>query len=197
MPNMKESIHSAETVAMKATMRSVLAEAMVLGRASMLVKHQRPDNWIQDPASGLLVPDLRSYKDVDPEELVWNVITDVGRVALHKQGYGTSGLLSNGFNYIALSNDALTETSASTTLSTEIAANGLTRAQGTVTLASGSGNTTTIDKTFTCATGAQAAQKAALFTAASVGVMNHALSFTQRSLQIGDTLQTTYTITLG
>ena len=66
---------------------------------------------------------------------------------------------------------------------------------GTPTATAGT-NTTTVQKTFT-ATGTQAAQKAALFTASSAGTMNHALAFTQRSLQIGDTLQVTFTITLG
>ena len=99
---------------------------------------------------------------------VHNVITNVGRVFVHTQTYGTS-IGANGLNYIALSNDALTETSASTTLSNEIAVNGLTRAQGTVTLPTGAGTITTVDKTFTCATGAQSAQKMALFTASSAG----------------------------
>lgn len=156
-----------------------LVEGIHLARASAHIEHHRGD--------GTLVG----------EETVHNVITNVGRVFLHKQGYDTTGLSANGFNYIALSNDALTETAASTTLSTEIAANGLARAQGTVTLATGAGNQTTIAKTFTCATAPQAAQKAALFTASSSGTMNHALAFTQRSLQIGDTLAITFTITLG
>ena len=125
-----------------------------------------------------------------------NVVTTVGRDFLHQQGYQTTGLGSNGLNYIALSNDTVTETSASTTLSNEIAANGLSRAQGTVAHTTGT-NTTTVAKTFTCATSSQAAQKAALFTASSSGIMCHVLGFTQRTLQVGDTLTITYTITLG
>jgi hypothetical protein len=123
-----------------------------------------------------------------------NLITNVGRVQLHTQCYGTAGLLTNGFYYIALSNDTLTETAASTTLSAEIAANGLSRAAGTVTLAAGAGTSTTIAKTFT-ATGAQSAQKAALFTASSAGVMNHVLAFTQKTLANGESLTVTFTIT--
>jgi hypothetical protein len=141
-----------------------------------------------------LQPDPDSYEVVSVEE-TYNVITTAGRDFLHLQGYGTSGLGTNGLNYIALSNDTLTETSASTTLSTEIAANGLTRAQGTYAHTGGT-NTTTIQKVFT-ATGAQSAQKAALFTASSSGTMNHALSFTQRTLANTDTLTITFTITLG
>ena len=133
----------------------------------------------------------------DPREGVWNLVTNVGRVQAHTQVYATSGLLTNGFNYIALTNDSTSPAASGTTLTSEIAANGLTRAQGTVTLASGSGNTTTVDKTFTCATSNQACQQTALFTASSSGVMNHWASFTQRSLIVTDTIQITFTITLG
>jgi hypothetical protein len=128
-------------------------------------------------------------------EVVHNVITTVGRDFIHTQSYGTSPA-ANGLNYIALSNDTLTETSASTTLSNEIAANGLSRAQGTVNHTVGA-TTTTVAKTFTCTTAPQAAQKAALFTASSSGTMNHALAFTQRSLQVNDTLAITFTITVS
>ena len=130
------------------------------------------------------------------EEEKHNVVTNSGRDFLHQQGYQTTGLGSNGLNYIALSNDTLTETTSSTTLSNEITTNGLGRAQGTVAHTSGT-NTTTVAYTFTCATASQAAQKAALFTASSSGVMCHVLAFTQRTLQVGDTLTITFTITLG
>lgn len=170
----------------------------------------RPKNWIVDAATGLLVPayrwkhdrELDSFViDHDSAELLdesegTNVITNAGRDFLHLQGYGTSGLGANGLNYIGLSNDTLAETTASTGLSNEIATNGLARVQGAVAHTVGTA-ITTVDKTFTCATAPQAAQKAALFTAASVGIMNHALAFTQRSLQVGDTLQVTFSITLG
>lgn len=137
-----------------------------------------------------------SSGDLLYSETVYNLITNVGRVQYHKQLFDTTGLASNGNNYIALSNDALTETAASTTLSNEITTNGLARAQGTVTLPTGAGTQTTIVKVFT-ATGAQAAQKCALFNASSAGVMNHVLAFTQRSLQVSDTLTITITITLS
>ncbi len=163
-----------------------LSDKFAGGRACALVRHQRRVDF--DEARGIWI-----YADVDESEIVWSVITNVGRIQLHKGGYWTSGLPTNGFNFIALSNDALTETATSTTLSTEIAANGLTRAQGTVTLPIGAGNQTTVDKTFT-ATGAQSAQKAALFDASSVGNMNHALAFTQRALVSTDTLQITFTM---
>lgn len=186
-----------------------LLDTLGKGRATLLVQHMRPKDWKTNPRTGLLEPDYR-WKDtqIGPvvdlesaellfEDEVHNLITNVGRIQLHKQGYDTSGLATNGTNYIALSNDALGETAASTTLSTEIAANGLTRAQGTVTLPTGVGNQTTVARTFTCATSNQSAQKAALFNALAAGTMNHVLAFTQRNLIVGDTLACTFTITLG
>lgn len=157
------------------------------GRAKALIQHRRP---VRNEAGEIV-----DWLKIGEDEEVHNVVTNGGRDFLHTQGYGTSGLGANGLNYIALSNDTLTETSASTTLSNEIVANGLQRAQGVVSHSAGT-NTTTVSKTFT-ATGAQSAQKAALFTASSSGTMNHALAFTQRSLQSGDQLVVTFTITLG
>lgn len=155
-----------------------MGDTLNIGRASAMIEHHS--------ASGELLH----------SETVYNLITNVGRIQYHKQLFDTTGLATNGNNYIALSNDTLTETAASTVLSNEIATNGLSRAQGTVTLPTGAGTQTTIVKIFT-ASGAQAAQKCALFNAASVGVMNHVLAFTQRSLQIADTLTITITITLS
>ena len=141
--------------------------------------------WEQNP----------EHWDILHESTHHNVVTNAGRDYLHLQGYGTSGLGTNGLNYQGLSNDTVTETSSSTTLSNEITTNGLGRAQGTVAHTAGT-NTTTIAHTFT-ATGAQSAQKCALFTLSSAGTMCHVLSFTQRALVAADTLTITDTITLG
>ncbi len=130
------------------------------------------------------------------EETMHNLMTNTGRVQMHLQCYGTSGLATNGFNYVAVTNDGTAPAAGDTTLTSEISANGFARAQGAVTLPVGSGTQTTVDKTFTCITASQATQKAALFNAASVGVMNHEVLYTQRTSQIGDTLQLIYTITL-
>jgi hypothetical protein len=157
-----------------------MVERVPVRRAVAVIEHFRPDG-----NGGMVLLN---------REVTYNVITDVGRDFMHTQTYGTAPA-ANGLNYIALSNDTVTETSASTTLSNEIVANGLQRAQGIVTHNAGT-NTTTVVKTFT-ATGAQAAQKAALFTAAAAGTMNHVLGFTQRSLQTNDTLQVTFTLTVG
>lgn len=176
-----------------------IAESVKLPRAQAHIVHFRAKRDADGNALPMcyLAPEQVDLDSVEVlgEEISHNVITTVGRDFIHTQSYGTAPA-GNGLNWIALSNDALTETTASTTLSTEIAANGLSRAQGTVTHTTGQ-NTTTVAKTFTCATSAQAAQKAALFTASSAGTMNHALAFTQRSLQVGDSLAVTFTITVG
>jgi hypothetical protein len=147
--------------------------------------------WIESPIGPIVDP---STMDVVLEDDAYNVKPTAGMDFIHTQSYGSAGLGANGLNFIALSNDTLTETTGSTTLSTEIAANGLTRAQGTVAHTAGT-TITTIQRTFT-ATAAQSCQKAALFTAVSAGTMNHALAFTQRTLQSGDTIQITFTITI-
>lgn len=187
----------------------LLHEDMGRARASMLVAHMSPKDWKKNPRTGLMEPDYR-WKDsqIGPivdldsavlrhEEQVDNQVTNTGRVFLHTQGYSTASGQAAGLCYIGLTNTAVTPAAGDTTLSGEIAANGLTRAVGTVTLASGSGTTTTIAKTFTCATSSQAAQAAALFSASSSGTMNHELTFTQRTLQVGDTIAVTFTITLS
>jgi hypothetical protein len=180
-----DSIKNHTFVAVGAMLRNVLNELLPIGRASLHIKHQR----VRRKGT------LYVMEDVGPEEKVWNLITNVGRDYLHLQGYGTTGLGTNGFNYIALSNDPVTETASSTMLSNEITGNGLGRAQGTYAHTAGT-NTTTISRVFT-ATGSQSVQKAALFTAPSGGIMNHVLGFTQRTLISGDTLSLTFTITLG
>lgn len=174
---MKDAIASAEKAAAAVHRNVPMAEALGVGRASAVIRHRN--------AAGVLLH----------EETVHNLITNAGRDFLHQQGYALSGIGANGLNYIALSNDTVGETNASTTLSNELASLGLTRAQGSVTHTPGT-NTTVIDKTFT-ASGHVQAQKAALFTSGAGGIMNHVLPFTQRTLETADTIQITFTITLG
>jgi hypothetical protein len=191
--NLKEITVAGEVVGAGYTAKTSLEDQIRVPNAVANIRHSRPTRWDVDSNTGDLIP--AGYVLVD-EQTSTNLKTNAGMDFLHLQGYGTTGLGANGLNFIALSNDALSETVTSTTLSSEITTNGLARAQGTVSHTAAT-TTTTIDKTFTCTTAPQAAQKAALFTASSAGTMNHVLAFTQRSLQIGDTLQITYTITLS
>lgn len=190
MSNCIDRVALSEGAAVGFAAKNTLVDHIPLARAAATLVHRRPTRFLADGSA-----DPTSYVQVGDIETVFNVIPTVGRDYLHLQGYATTGLGANGFNWIALSNDTLTETTASTVLSTEIVANGLTRAQGTYAHTVGTA-ITTIDKTFT-ATGAQSCQKAALFTASTAGIMNHALAFTQRNLITSDTIQVTFTITLG
>jgi hypothetical protein len=136
------------------------------------------------------------YRQEEPDEEAHNLVTNAGRDQLHLQGYGTSGLATNGFNYIALSNDATAPAVGDTALAGELSGNGLSRVQGVVSHTAGT-NTTTIAYTFTYTGSSQAIQKTALFNASSVGTMNHEIAFTQRTLFTNDTITLTFTITLG
>ncbi len=123
-----------------------------------------------------------------------NLITDAGKDFISAQiGSTTPG--SNGANYIALTNTAITPAAGDTTLSGEINANGLARAQGTYAHTNGQ-STFTVTKTFT-ATASQSAQAAGLFTASSSGTMMAENTFTAVSLSNGDQLTITWTITLS
>lgn len=131
------------------------------------------------------------------DELVWNIVTDAGRDQLHLQCYGTSGLSTNGQNYIGLSDDATAPDPTDTVLASELSGSGLTRAIGSVTHTPGT-NTSQIQKVFTyLGVPAQGVQKSALFNLASAGVMAHEVQFSQRTLNTNDTLTVTYNISLG
>jgi hypothetical protein len=153
----------------------------------------QPDDSVKVHRAMGTITHIRHGKVLNTQT-IFNVKTTAGIDFTFAQTYGTAAQ-ANGLNYIALSNDTVTETTASTTLSTEITANGLGRHIGTYAHTAGA-STATISYTFTCSTAAQAAQKAALFSATSTGTMHHVLSFTQRSLQVGDQLAVTFTITL-
>jgi hypothetical protein len=123
-----------------------------------------------------------------------NLITTAGKDFIAAQ-IGSTSPGTNGANYIALTNTAVTPAAGDTTLSGEIALNGLSRAAGTYAHTAGA-STFTVSKTFT-ATASQSAQAAGLFTASSSGTMMAENTFTQVSLANGDQLTITWTITLS
>jgi hypothetical protein len=222
-------IKTGAQLVVKAMLNSPFKEFIPIGRAKLLLEHSRPDDFLkvedkifdlahEDPelmkkllAKGarmmndgtMWLPDPESYKLLSSEEFL-NLVTNAGRDQLHLQGYGITGLSTNGFNYIGLAQNSgaaspsASDTSLSTSLGGEITANGFARVQGSYAHTTGT-NTTTISTTFT-ATGSQSIAGAALFNAAGppiAGTMNNEFSFTSRSLISGDTLATTFTITLG
>jgi hypothetical protein len=125
-----------------------------------------------------------------------NLLTNGGRDFFHVQCYGSSGLGTNGTNYVAVTATAVTPAAGDTTLSGELAVNGFTRAQGTVAHTNGT-NATTVTITFT-ATGTQnTVQASALFTAVSSGTMSHEATFTSTNFAANDQLQIVWTLNLG
>jgi len=137
------------------------------------------------------------FRKVDEDETVRNIVTNAGRVQLHTFMYGTSSRAS-GFRFIGLSNDGAATAASDTTLASELVGNGLSRVAAGVTLPVGAGTQTIISNIFAFSGGSpQAVQKSALFDTASGGVMAHEILFAQRTLQPGDNLTVSYTITLA
>lgn len=107
-------------------------------------------------------------------------------------GKTTAPTVNTQCNYIALTNDAGAPSAADTTLASEIAANGLSRAQGTYAHTAGT-SVYTISKTFT-ASGTQSFQKAGMFTASSGGTMCFETAVTSGTVNNTDTLTFTWTV---
>jgi hypothetical protein len=146
---------------------------------------------------------LWHYRQEEPDEIAHNLVTNAGRDQIHLQAYGTTGLATNGFNYIGLTNDSAAPAATDTALASELvvgSAAGLQRAQGVYAHSAGT-NTTTITNTFTfTGGGSQAIQKTALFNLAGppvAGIMNHEIAFSQRTLFTNDTITLTFTLTVG
>ena len=135
------------------------------------------------------------YGDWEIQE-VCNLLTNAGRDFLHLQGYQTSGLGTNGGNYIALTSDSAAAAATDTTLTGEITNLGLNRQQGTLAHTVGQ-TTSTITKTFTATGTSNAVQKTALFTLSSNGTMVHEATFSSVNLANNDQLQIQWTVTLS
>jgi hypothetical protein len=95
-------------------------------------------------------------------------------------------------NYIALSNDATAPAAGDTSVASEIVSNGLSRAQG-VYAHTASTASLTVQKVFN-ATGTQASQKTGLLNASSSGTLGFENTYTQVTVNNGDTLTVTWTI---
>ena len=126
-----------------------------------------------------------------------NLLTNAGRDWMHAQVYTNTAAGTRGAGFIALTSDTGAPAATDTTLTGEITTNGLARADATTKTHSSGTNSTTIQHTFTASGTHTAVQKAALFNAASSGYMAHENTFTPVTLQSSDTLQVTWTVTLG
>jgi hypothetical protein len=135
-------------------------------------------------------------------ENIPNLLTNAGKDLLHNYGYiyvAADTVTTIGANFIALTEATITPGVTDTTLSSEIATNGLSRAAATTKTHTPAANTSVISKTFTASGSFTSVLASALFTASSVGTMVHEANFSTGSgtLISGDQLAVTWTITLS
>lgn len=128
-----------------------------------------------------------------------NLLTDSGRDFFHAQDYTNTSGGTKGSNDMAISADAANPVVGDTDLVGEITTGGLTRVQATTIDHTVSTNVTTLAVTYTATAIHLDLHKAGLFNQPSLGgQMTHASEFlADVTLQIGDTLTVTWTLTLG
>lgn len=128
-----------------------------------------------------------------------NLLTTSGRDFFHAQDYTNTSAGTKGSNGMAISAEATNPVAGDTTLVGEITTGGLTRVQATTITHTVSTNVTTLAVTYIATAIHTDLHKAGLFNQNTIGgQMTHASEFTADvTLQIGDTLTVTWTLTLG
>lgn len=172
----------------EAIQERLVPQNMVNITARHCQKYAREDHGVTviDDVACALDPLTAFYTHTDH-----NLRTNAGSDAQSSQ-MGNTSTQAAACNYIAVSNDATAPSATDTTLASEIATNGFTRAQGTYAHTTGA-SSFTIQKVFT-ATATQASQKTGLFNAASSGTLCFENTYTQVTANNGDTLTVTWTI---
>jgi len=124
---------------------------------------------------------------------ITNTITNTGKAAFAGLA-GNTGSVS-AFTYLALGTGATSPASSQTALTTEISANGFSRASATVSRVTTTETNDTLQlvKTWT-ATGSQTVQEIGVFNAASSGIMSARALTTSKSFVNGEQFQATYKI---
>lgn len=147
------------------------------------------DNWVTITAR-------HADGTVFAERKVHNLVTNAGFDLISKAVSDTATQPA-ACNWIAVTNTAITPGAGDTTLSGEISTNGLGRsgAQGTFAHTNGQ-QTYTVTRVFT-ASGTQASQATGLFNASSTGTLCYEATYTQVTVNSGDTLTVTWTVTLS
>ena len=126
-----------------------------------------------------------------------NLLTTDGRDFFHAQVYTNTSAGTQGANYIALTTDSSGAAAGDTTLPSEITTGGLARAIATTITHVNDSNVTTLVKTFTASATHTAVQMSGTFNASSGAILAHEAVFTAVTLVSSDTLQVTWTLTLG
>lgn len=128
-----------------------------------------------------------------------NLLTNAGRDAYIALCLTNTAAGTRGFGFIASTESTITPAAGDTTLTGEIATNGLARADaGTKTHTAGT-NSTLIEHTFTATGAFTSVLASATFVASSAGTMGHEANFATGSgtLASGDTLKISWTINIG
>jgi|TARA_R110002020_G_scaffold458597_1_gene676090 hypothetical protein len=126
-----------------------------------------------------------------------NLLTNGGRDWMIAQVYTNTSAGTRGSGFIALTSNTGAPAAGDTALASEITTGGLARADATTKSHTGGTNSTTIQHTFTASATHTAVQKSGLFNASSGVTLSHENTFTAVTLQSSDTLQVTWTTTLG
>lgn len=150
---------------------------------------------------------IKAYRQTD------NAITTTGENCVAKMLFkagsstGTSvctGANTNPFAYIAVGTGTTAESTTLTNLTTELAASGLSRALGTVTMTNSTTNggsaSVSITKAFSVVTTGQTVTEAGLFNDTAAGNTDSMFArkvFTGVAVSPGDTLTVTWTINIG
>ena len=154
----------------------------------------------EDSLSNGYVTIIKNVGEVDEQVLCkdkHNLLTTDGRDFFHAQVYTNLTAGTRGANFIALTTDSTGADAGDTTLPSEISTGGLGRAIATTITHVDDSNTTTLVKTFTASATHTAVQMSGTFNAASAGILAHEAVFTSVTLVSSDTLQVTWTLTLG
>ena len=126
-----------------------------------------------------------------------NLLTTDGRDFFHAQVYTNTSAGTRAANFIALTTDSSGADAGDTTLPSEITTGGLARGLADTITHNNDSNVTTLVKTFTATATHTAVQMSGTFNAASGATLAHEATFTAVTLVSSDTLQVTWTLTLG
>lgn len=132
---------------------------------------------------------------------IHNLLVDNGRDEIHEISYTEgSATAGGGFNYIAVSTNATSPSTQDATMAGEVNSSGLGRTEATTQTHNVGTNISTLVVTLTASGTVTGVQKSGLFDRAGsqgTGILSHEGTFTSANLVNTDTIQITWTITLG
>jgi len=146
-----------------------------------------------------VVTDGKTKKKRILAKMKHNLLTNAGKDAFHALCYTNTSAGTRGYGFIASTESTITPAVGDTTLTGEIATNGLARADATTKTHTAASNSTLIEHTFTASGAFTDVKASALFNASSAGTMAHEANFSTGSgtLATNDTLKISWTLNLS